>query len=184
MKAIDLARATPNTKIYVDMDGVLADFCHKYAEIAGIEPDANGWCDYRKVNKQADTEVLESIVGTDFFYILPKFPTADKLIQIVLGYVPNYSICSTPLHSDVANSTKWKKAWIRKELAVMPAEEVYTATKEQWAVNSDGSPNVLIDDRGDNINKWKARGGIGIKYQADEDSLDKIIKGLEHAYGK
>jgi hypothetical protein len=88
------------------------------------------------------------------------------------------------LHSDVANSTKWKKAWIRKELAVMPAEEVYTATKEQWAVNSDGSPNVLIDDRGDNIDKWKARGGIGIKYQADEDSLDKIIKGLEHAYGK
>jgi hypothetical protein len=56
--------------------------------------------------------------------------------------------------------------------------------KERHAVNADGSPNILIDDRGTNIVAWRARGGIGIKYQADEDSLDVIAKGLAHAYGR
>jgi hypothetical protein len=59
-----------------------------------------------------------------------------------------------------------------------------TSTKEKYAVNSDGSPNILIDDRGTNIERWRAKGGIGIKYQADENSLDVVAKGLAHAYGK
>ena len=43
---------------------------------------------------------------------------------------------------------------------------------------------VLIDDRGVNIVAWRARGGIGIKYQADEDSLNKVAKELAHIYGE
>jgi hypothetical protein len=31
---------------------------------------------------------------------------------------------------------------------------------------------------------WRSHGGIGIKYQADEDSLDKVAKTLELVYGK
>jgi hypothetical protein len=50
-------------------------------------------------------------------------------------------------------------------------------------VNPNGTPNILIDDRGTNIVAWRARGGIGIKYQADEDSLDVIAKALAHTYG-
>jgi hypothetical protein len=42
-------------------------------------------------------------------------------------------------------------------------------------------PNVLIDDRGSNISAWEAAGGIGIKYQADEDSLKIILDGLKRA---
>jgi hypothetical protein len=35
-----------------------------------------------------------------------------------------------------------------------------------------------------NIVAWRARGGIGIKYQADEDSLDKVAKALTLIYGQ
>ena len=66
----------------------------------------------------------------------------------------------------------------------MPSEIVITGMKEHWAVNKDGSPNILIDDRGENIRKWIARGGIGIKYQADEDSLNIVKAGLAKAYGR
>jgi hypothetical protein len=31
---------------------------------------------------------------------------------------------------------------------------------------------------------WEARGGIGIKYQADEDNLTVVAQGLVNAYGK
>jgi hypothetical protein len=56
--------------------------------------------------------------------------------------------------------------------------------KARHAVNADGSPNILIDDKGSNIVSWEARGGIGIKYQADEDNLTVVAQGLVNAYGK
>jgi hypothetical protein len=73
---------------------------------------------------------------------------------------------------------------IKNHLNPQPADIIITGQKEQQAVNADGSHNILIDDRGTNIVAWRARGGIGIKYQADEDSLDKVAQGLAHVYGR
>jgi hypothetical protein len=119
----------------------------------------------------------------DFFSRLPKFPTADSLVKLVLNYVKSYGICSSPLRGDFKNSEQHKRIWIKKHLNPQPAEIIITSQKEQHAVNADGSPNILIDDRGVNIVAWRARGGIGIKYQADEDSLDKVAKALSLVYG-
>ena len=44
--------------------------------------------------------------------------------------------------------------------------------------------NILIDDRGANIEKWNAAGGYGIKYQADEDSLNTVVNGLKNYTNK
>jgi 5'(3')-deoxyribonucleotidase len=177
MQAKDLIRATANTKIYLDMDGVLADFFAEYAKMAGVN-------DYRSIPPASADPTLDKMVGTDFFRKLPKFPTTDVLVKLVLKYVKNYNICSSPLRNDYANSAKWKLAWIKENLIPQPAEIFITPNKEQHAINADGSPNILIDDRGVNIVAWRSRGGIGIKYQADEDSLDLVARGLAHVYGK
>jgi hypothetical protein len=160
------------------MDGVLADFFTEYAKLAGIKSG-----NYRDIPPAKADPTLDKMVGTDFFARLPKFSTADRLVQMVLSYVPNYNICSSPLRGDHENSGRWKKVWIQKHLSPQPAEIIITGQKERHAVNPDGSPNILIDDRGTNIVAWRARGGIGIKYQADENSLDVVAKGLAHAYG-
>ena len=178
MQAKELIRATENTKIYLDMDGVLADFFAEYAKLAGVKSGK-----YRDIPPAKEDPTLQKMVGTDFFGRLPKFSTADSLVQLALSYVPYYNICSSPLRGDHANSERWKREWIKRNLSPQPADIVITGQKEHWAVNKDGSPNILIDDRGINIERWKARGGIGIKYQADEDSLDKVAKGLMLAYG-
>jgi hypothetical protein len=123
------------------------------------------------------------MIGTDFFVRLPMFASAPNLIQMVLSYVPNYDICSSPLRGDHANSGHWKREWIKKYLSPQPRDIIITGQKEHYAVNADGTPNILIDDRGTNIDRWRARGGIGIKYQADENSLDVVAQGLAHAYG-
>ena len=183
MQAKELIRATDNTKIYLDMDGVLCDFFHEYAKLAGVPANEFGKHDYRSIPPAKEDPTLDKMVGTDFFARLPKFETADSLVQLVLSYVSNYNICSSPLRGDHANSGHWKRVWISKHLSPQPADVVITGQKERWAINPDGSPNILIDDRGQNIERWRARGGIGIKYQADEDSLDKVVKGLAHAYG-
>jgi hypothetical protein len=178
MRANELIGATERTKIYLDMDGVLADFFAEYAKLAGVTSGS-----YRDIPPAKADPTLDKMVGTDFFHRLPKFPTADSLVKLVLQYVPAYAICSSPLRGDHANSEVHKRAWIKDHLNPQPAEIIITGMKERHAVNPDGSPNILIDDRGTNIVAWRARGGIGIKYQADEDSLDVIAKGLAHAYG-
>lgn len=179
MKSQELIRATDNTKIYLDMDGVLADFFAEYAVLAGLPRGSS----YRNIPPAAQDPTLNKMIGTDFFYKLPKFSTADSLIQLALSYAPYYNICSSPLRGDHANSEHWKREWIKKHLSPQPKDIVITGQKERWAVNPDGSPNILIDDRGTNIVAWRARGGIGIKYQADEDSLAVVQKGLAHVYG-
>ena len=179
MQAKELIRATNNTKIYLDMDGVLADFFAEYAKLAGVTSGS-----YRDIPPAKADPTLNQMIGTDFFHRLPKFPTADNLVNLVLKYVKTYGICSSPLRGDHANSGRWKREWIKDNLNPQPSEIVITGQKEHYAVNADGSPNILIDDRGTNIVAWRARGGIGIKYQADEDSLDLVAKGLVHAYGK
>jgi hypothetical protein len=179
MRANELIRATEQTKIYLDMDGVLADFFTEYAKLAGVTTGS-----YRDIPPAKADPTLDKMVGTDFFHRLPKFPTADSLVKLVLQYVPTYAICSSPLRGDHANSELHKRAWIKDHLNPQPAEIIITGMKERHAVNADGSPNILIDDRGTNIVAWRARGGIGIKYQSDEDDLDVIVKGLAHAYGR
>jgi len=179
MRSEDLIRATSNTKIYLDMDGVLADFFAEYAKLAGIKSG-----NYRDIPPAKADPTLDKMVGTDFFARLPMFPTAAGLIKTVLGYVKSYGICSSPLRGDFKNSEHYKRVWIKEHLNPQPAEIIITGQKERHAVNADGSPNILIDDRGTNIVAWRARGGIGIKYQADEDSLDVVARGLAHAYGR
>ena len=177
MRSTELIRATDDTKIYLDMDGVLADFFAEYAKMAGVN-------DYRSIPPASADPTLDKMIGTDFFRKLPKFPTTDALVKLTLQYAKTYSICSSPLRNDYANSAKWKLVWIKENLTPQPAEIFITPNKEQHAVNTDGSPNILIDDRGVNIVAWRSHGGIGIKYQADEDSLDVVKQGLTRAYGR
>jgi len=161
--------------VYIDMDGVLSDFFTEYAKLAGIKDG-----DYRKIPSAAIDPTLNKMVGTDFFNRLPKIGTANKLIQLVTKFTGgDYSILSSPLRGDKDNSTKWKKVWITRELPIQPKEVLVTGRKESYATQSNGIPNILIDDRGKNIERWKSAGGFGIKYQADEDSLDVVVNGLK-----
>jgi len=161
--------------VYVDMDGVLADFFSEYAKLAGIKSG-----DYRKIPSASVDPTLNKMVGTDFFNRLPKIRTADKLLQLVTKYTGGeYTILSSPLRGDKDNSSKWKRTWIARELHPQPKETIISGRKESLAVQPNGTPNILIDDRGVNVERWKSRGGFGIKYQADEDSLDVVVNGFK-----
>jgi hypothetical protein len=168
-------------KVYLDMDGVLCDFFAEYAKLAGVPPDGSGKYNYRNIPAAKADPTLDKMVGTDFFARLPKFSTTDTLINQTIKAFGGYSICSSPLRGDFKNSEHYKKEWIGQHLRPGPQEIIITPHKEKHAVQPDGTPNILVDDRGTNITKWEAAGGIGIKYQADEDSLSIVIQGYSHA---
>lgn len=183
MKSSELTLAKPSTKIYLDLDGVLADFFHEYAKLAGVPENQFGRHDYRSIPPAKTDPTLDKMIGTDFFHRLPKFSSSDDLVNLVLNYVDEYNICSSPLRNDNENSEHWKREWIKDNLNTQPSDIIITGTKEKYAVNKDGSPNILIDDRRQVLDRWIAKGGIGIKFQADEDSLAVVAKGLKTAYG-
>ncbi len=163
--------------VYLDMDGVLADFFGGVEKMYGVEHWKQLTNDKTKDLKK---EVIDRITGTDFFATLPKFESADELINMVKKFTGGkFSINTSPLRGDHENSGKYKKVWISNNIE-QPDEIIVTGRKESYAKDkASGTPNILIDDRPVNIQRWQGAGGYGILYQANRDSLDKVKKGLE-----
>tara|TARA_B100001057_G_scaffold156707_1_gene157229 strand:- start:6675 stop:7856 length:1182 start_codon:yes stop_codon:yes gene_type:complete len=163
--------------VYLDMDGVLADFFGGVEFLYGVDH----WKELTNdKTKDLKKQVIDRITGTDFFAVLPKFPTADALIDMVKKFTGGkFSINTSPLRGDHENSAKYKKVWISNNIE-QPDEIIVTGRKESYAKDKGtGTPNILIDDRPINIQKWQAAGGYGILYQANRDQLTKVQKGLE-----
>jgi len=167
--------------VYLDMDGVLADFFGGVEFLYGVEHWKQLTNDKTKDLKK---EVIDRITGTDFFAVLPKFPTADALIDMVKKFTGGkFSINTSPLRGDHENSAKYKKVWIANNIE-QPDDIVVTGRKETYAKDKGtGTPNILIDDRPVNIQRWQAAGGYGILYQANRDPLSKVQQALEK-YGQ
>ena len=153
----NLGEIAEATEIYIDMDGVLADFFGEWAKLM----DKDHWT---KINDFPDA--LQKIRDTEKFWLdLPILPQAKQLLALIKQLKGEYNICSTPLADD-PKSEPHKREWIKKNLAFFPPKNIYiTHDKPQYATQSDGTPNILIDDYGKNVNEWESAGGIGFKYK-------------------
>ena len=167
--------------IYLDMDGVIADFFGGVERMYGVDH----WKELTSVKTGGDLkqEVIDRITGSDFFSTLPKFPSADALIQLIKSATGGrFSILTSPLIGDHENSAAQKKVWIAKNIE-RPEEVIVSGRKEKWAKQKDGTPNILIDDRPVNIERWEAKGGFGVLYQANKDSIIMVQQELNR-YGE
>lgn len=152
-------------KVYIDMDGVLADF---FSEALKLSPSpVAAWRDmeYRDIWKSLN--IVRRQQG--FFENLHMFPGARTLVQSVVNLYGEYHICSSPLEG-YDNCVMEKIEWLRNNMHIAPASIEITTDKTKYAEG-----NILIDDYGVNIEKWEAAGGFGIKYQADENHLSDAL---------
>ena len=164
--------------VYLDMDGVIADFFGGVEKLYGVSHWKQLTSDK---SKDLRKDVIERITGTNFFETLPKFSSADQLIGIIKKYTGGkFSILTSPLRGDHDNSAKWKKVWINQNIE-QPDETIVTGRKEKYAMTK-GTANILIDDRPVNIQKWQDKGGYGILYQANKNTLSTIEQALKN-YG-
>ena len=59
---------------------------------------------------------------------------------------------------------------------------IITSNKHKYAWNKlTKKPNILVDDRPDNIRRWIDAGGIGIVFQTNEEDIDLLFNKLEIA---
>jgi len=164
-----LGELDPSTEIYVDMDGVLADFFGEWSKLMGV----NNWKEIKDI-----PNALAKIRATDDFWLnLPVLPEAKQLLSLIKQVKGEYNICTSPLADD-PNSEPHKRKWIEKNLAFFPPKNIHiTHNKPQYATNSNGTPNILIDDFGKNINAWEAAGGIGFKYK--DHKFERTAKAIK-----
>ena len=162
--------------VYLDMDGVIADFFGYVKR----HFDVDHW------KSLYDREAaFTSLIGTDWFYQLPKFKESNRIVSFVEEITnDDWGICSSPLRGDHNNSAYWKRRWLENKGYVPPLIEnmIFTSNKHRYAWNKlTRKPNILVDDRPDNIRRWIDAGGIGIVFQTDQDDVEVLESKLEIA---
>jgi len=159
------------SEIYVDMDGVLADFFGEWAKLMKVDH-------YSKIDDIDINVALQKIRDTDEFWLnLPMLPQAKQLLNLIKKIKGSYNICSSPLADD-PNSEPHKREWIKRNLDFFPPNKIIiTHNKPKYATNQDGTPNILIDDFGKNISSWEAAGGIGFKYK--DHKFERTAKAIQ-----
>jgi len=160
---------------YVDMDGVLADLYNYAAELHDVET-------YHHMSKDQWEKFFKDSDAHHLFSNIPPFSTANKLLEIVKHYAGGYCILSSPLSFDKRGSIRGKTEWLKKHITVSPDKVIFEHEKYKYAVQPNGTPNILIDDYGVNTRAWTAAGGIAIKFQSDEDPISKVVNILEKVY--
>ncbi len=159
------------TEIFIDMDGVLADFFTEWGKLMGKK-------DWRDIGPENISVALDKIKQTENFWLdLPLTSNAKNLINLVKQLKGEYNILSSPLPGD-EKSEPHKRQWIKKNLSFFPPKKVLIRhDKESFATQSDGTPNILIDDYGVNVRKWEASGGVGFKHK--DHKFERTVKAIK-----
>ena len=157
------------SEIYVDMDGVLVDFFGALTKLMGVKD----WKQISNVNVG-----LDKIRNTpDFWTNLKPTSNANNLLGIIKTIKGSYKILSAPMADDHRVEPS-KREWVKKHLKAFPPDDVIiTTNKKQYAVQKDGTPNILIDDFGQNVAKWESAGGIGFKHK--DHKFERTAKALD-----
>ena len=140
--------------LYIDMDGVLADFDGSFPQVFGL--------DHRSL---ADDEMWMHINShPSFFRDLPPMPGALEFFRSVEHLQP--VILTACPKSNYPHVAAQKRAWVREHLSqtclVLP---VLGGRHKPLFMHQPG--DILIDDWGKNCNAWRDAGGRAIKHEGD-----------------
>lgn len=170
-----LNEVTKKYTIWVDMDGVIADFSTGAAKIMGIKPSEFPSAN-RPKDREFDNRLWSAVRGHEkagkvFWGELPKMPDMDKLWSYVEKYDPQIL---TAAGDKQTAARKEKKEWIEKHIGSHVKVNIVTHSPEKAEFADETA--VLIDDRKKSIDPWVKAGGIGILHTSAEDTIKQLKK--------
>ena len=157
------------TTIYLDMDGVVADFDEYAARTLGIPPSSGVY----------PHEVWYKLASNARLYRdLVKTPYADELVFqcSVIAKRQNFDLkflTAVPKGNDVAWSFYDKMVWAQNYFPGIPVM-FGPFSKDKWQHCKPG--DILIDDRASNIEEWRAASGFGILHKDYESTKATLIE--------
>ncbi len=160
-----------NPNIYLDMDGVVANFEKRFQDLSGMLPPA--YIDKNGLN--AFWDLIDEKHKVAFWRGIEVMPGAEKLVSFVSKYP--YQMLTAP--SIKKQSIIGKGLWVKDKVGTLyPSKPkvIYRKAKLKHTVKSDlTKSDILIDDRADTISRWVGAGGTAILYQ----SADQVINDLK-----
>lgn len=158
--------------VYLDMDGVLADFDKFVLENLGRTFDHN--------ESEHKTNMWASLSKIDrFYYNLELTPYAKDLLSFVREHADNVEILTAiPRRGSIPTADFDKIDWARDKLCSNLKVNLGPYSKDKWKHAKPG--DILIDDRLSNINDWNRHGGIGLLhiYGDFADTQQKFLNAI------
>jgi len=154
------------SKIYLDMDGVIADFNKRYKELYGMLPrDAE--------KKKKFHHFFDEFIANDNFATLELMPSAMDLIEYLRkANVPTQILSSTANQERYDTIAKQKMIWLQKHgITFNPIFVPGKRLKKQYATPD----SLIIDDTEVVIDDWVEAGGCAI-WHKDVPSTINILK--------
>jgi 5'(3')-deoxyribonucleotidase len=155
----------PKLQIYLDLDGVFADFDARVKRLTGKHPaqlDRNRLWKAVNADKRFFAE-LELIEGCMLLW-----EATRDLEPIFLTGAPSSKIFQ-----------EQKKEWVAR---IFGPEFMVHVVPKRLKQEFSGPHKVLIDDTPENIEQWTARGGHGILHTGDHASTVAALKQLVALY--
>lgn len=166
--------------LYLDMDGVQADFFTAWAEAMGKNR-------YKEIGDRPTREASIDLLNQrgaefieEFFANLPVLPGGLRLVRWLKDNKIPFTVLSAPLRGNHEASISGKRRWLDRYNPGTSSTAIFTGDKERFA-NRDGTPAILIDDHKKYIERWTEAGGIALLYR--EHSVDDVIAKLAKIYG-
>ena len=172
--AMELARGLEEQesdyKVYLDMDGVVANFDKRFEDLSGMAPNEFE----SKYGKNKFWDFIDEDHKVSFWVGIEVMPGADKLINAVKDY--NYELLTAP--SVKKQSYLGKILWVRNHSDLLGGKPKinFKKAKSKHKVKPELSKtDILVDDRADTIDRWNSAGGTGIVYR----SADQVVNDLK-----
>jgi len=160
--------------IYIDMDGVVADFDTRAREIIKKEkthPQQERW-------DNASWSKLKS--HPNFYRNLPKMPQADAMIDLARRFRDElnwklYILTAIPRNNDMPDVFHDKILWIH---------DYYPDIRVRFGPYSDDKHvhcdqgDILVDDRTSNCEEWTRAKGIAVKVSKDYNQALQTLTDL------
>lgn len=162
-------------KIYVDMDGVLADFDRHFENLFGKNP-------YDVEDRDGRDEFWKTLyTKKNFFRNIPAFKYLQEFWNEICKRSQHVAILTSPSRVNKDECIRDKQLWLKEKLKMPngnPPLVIFESAKYLYAC-----PNsILIDDFGKKIKDWENASGIGILHDYNDfrktlEKLDKMIGG-------
>ena len=154
--------------IYIDMDGVVADFNLFVSNLLGRQI---GW-DQHDLNAK-EWDILSNI--PNLYAQLPLIEESVKMVELCKSFKSEVNVeflSAIPRQTTMPSAKQDKIDWINM---YFPETVVnfgpYSKDKQYWARPGD----ILIDDKPSNIDEWGAAGGIPIFHLGDFSLTNQLI---------
>lgn len=164
---------TKNRSIYIDMDGVVADFDKLVSTLLGRKI---GW-------GVADitSEEWESISKIDnLYYKLDLIPESTMMVALCKSFSTRFDVSfltALPRQSTMISARRDKIDWANKYFPGIPVNfGPYSADKQKWCTPGD----ILIDDKPENVEQWTKKSGVAVHHTGDHDrTISNILAAID-----